>query len=392
MAAKRKTDDASASTRIWAIIGTDDLKVKEVALELCRNLTPAGAEDFGLEVVDGAADNTEQAIRSVRQTLEALQTLPFLGGEKVVWLKGVTFLADNQTGRSEATLMVLEEFAKFLQHHLPPDVRFLLTATNVDKRRSFFLTLKKIAHLEIYDAVDTSKSGWEDAVMPMAAQRASEYDLEFSPEALHLFVLLSGGQARQIDSELAKLSLFLDERRTVEVEDVREIVSKSHAGILWDLGNAIGSRHLSHALGVLDELLHNGENAVGILLAAIVPQIRKMFLARELRERHGIRADFTSRRGYADFQAALDRLPPEITAALPQKKEGGVNAYSLFMAAREAENFTAAELRAALEHCLNANRRLVTTGLEPKIVLTQLLMRILRQPPPRRKARTPVQR
>ena len=50
------------------------------------------------------------------------------------------------------------------------------------------------------------------------------------------------------------------------------------------------------------------------------------------------------------------------------------------MAAQEMGHYSAAELRAALEECLNANRRLVTSMLDPDVVLNQLLIRILTRP------------
>ena len=81
---------------------------------------------------------------------------------------------------------------------------------------------------------------------------------------------------------------------------------------------------------------------------------------------------------YAGFLSALERLPDKEKSRLPKKKDGsGLNVYPLFFAAKEAANFTGAELRSALEQCLLANRRLVTTGLDPVIVFNQLLFSIL---------------
>ena len=56
---KAKTKAASAN--IYAVLGSDESEVKRVAAELASNLTPPGAGDFGLEVIDGAADNADQA-------------------------------------------------------------------------------------------------------------------------------------------------------------------------------------------------------------------------------------------------------------------------------------------------------------------------------------------
>jgi DNA polymerase-3 subunit delta len=374
MPAKAKS---ATSTNVWAIVGTDELKVKEAALQLTRQLVPPEAGDFGLEVVDGAADNVDHAERIIYRVLEDLQTMPFFGGDKVVWLKSATFLADNVTGRSTRTLEGLEKLGKLLLEGLPENTKFILTATDVDKRRSFYNVLKKATNLEIFDVIDTSKQGWEGLVMRLVEDRAEEYEMRFEPAALELFVMLAGEHTQQIENELAKLDLYVGKDRAVTPEDVRMIVSQTKNGIIWDLGDAIGARQLPRALKVLEQLLHQGENAIGILLAAIVPRVRNLFQARELAEVYGVK-NISS---YPSYLQSLDRLPEEIREGLPMKKDGsGINGFPLFSAAKEMGRYTALELRAALEECLKANRRLVTTALDHDVVLNQLLIRILSQP------------
>ena len=375
---------AAVADNIWAILGTDDLKVKEAAQLLTKKLVDPENADFGLEVIEGAADNVEHALRLIRNTLEALQTVPFFGGEKVVWLKGATFLADTVVGRSERTLEALEELGSVLQHGLPPDIKFILTASDVDKRRGFFNTLKKVAQLEMYDVIDTSQKGWEELVMQLVEDRAREWTMEFEQEALMLFVMLAGEHTRQIDNELEKLDLFVGKGRAITPEDVRQIVAQTRQGIVWELGNAMAVRDLPRALNVLRLLLEQGESAIGVLLAAVVPRIRSLSQARELAENYGVK--LTS--SYPQYIKLLERLPEEILESIPKKKDGsGVNAYPLYMAAQEMGHYTAAELRAALEECLNANRRLVTSSLDPDVILSQLLIRILtrsaRRPAPK---------
>src|SRR5205814_6439284 len=70
-----KTKTKAASTNIYAVLGSDEAEVKRVAAELASNLTPAGAGDFGLEVIDGAADNVDQVGERIRPALDAMQTL-----------------------------------------------------------------------------------------------------------------------------------------------------------------------------------------------------------------------------------------------------------------------------------------------------------------------------
>jgi DNA polymerase-3 subunit delta len=339
------------------------------------------AGDFGVEVIEGYGENADSAARLLRGTLEALQTMPFFGGGKVVWLKNTNLLSDSVTARAQDTVKMVEHLTDCLKAGLPADIYFVLTATDVDKRRSAWLTLKSIANVEIYDAIDTSKSGWEEQVIPIVQERAADYALRFDPDALHLFVMLAGEQSRQIENELEKLDLFLAERRHVTLEDVRMIVSETHRGVIWDLGNSIAQRDLPRALRLLDQLLYYGEGAVGILLATIIPKVRSLFQTRELIENLGLQINWQDRSAYGQLMKRLESLPEEIQATLPRKKEGGINGWSIFFAAKECGRFTAAELRSAMEECLTANRRLVTTGLDSKIVLNLLLLRILGEPP-----------
>ena len=51
-----------------------------------------------------------------------------------------------------------------------------------------------------------------------------------------------------------------------------------------------------------------------------------------------------------------------------------------FFAAQASNRFSVAELKNALEACLEANERLVTTQLEPHLVLNQLVTKILAKP------------
>jgi len=382
MPAKRK-EAATKAANLHFLYGSDEAQIKEAALKLARQLSPPGAGDFGTEIVDGTAENSEHASRLCAQAAEGLQTLPLFGGGKLVWLRNANFLADTVTGRAQSTLDALENLLALLETGLPDDVHFILSATAPDKRRSFFQRFDKLAQSEAFDLPDTSQRGWEAQVEGLITERAQALGLLFEPEALEIFVTLAGERTQQIVGELEKLDLYLGlDRRRVTVQDVRTMVPMSRAGVIFELGNALGRRDARRALSLLDSLLAQGENAIGLLLAAIIPKMRNLVLARDLVERHR-----TPLNSYGQFQGTLERLPGEETAHLPRKKDGGLNVYPLFLAAQESRQFSEAELRHGLRACLRANQRLVGSALDPRVVLSQLLVEILASPP--RLAATP---
>jgi DNA polymerase-3 subunit delta len=367
------TKTKAKTANIHAIVGTDEAEVKRVAAELAEKLTPPGTGDFGMEIIDGAADNSDQAAARIRSAIEALQTLPFFGSTKVVWLKNANFLGDDQKARSAAVQSALEELSELLDCGVGSEVTFLISATDVDKRRGFYKTLVKRAEVQVFDRLDSGRAGWEEEATEIVQGRAKKRKLQFDADALDLFVLLTGGDTRQIDNELEKLDIFLDKDRLVRVDLVRELVPLSRAGVIFELSTALATRDLELALTLARRLLDHGESAIGILLVAIVPTIRNLLLAKDLMERHRLRPPHSP----FQFISAINRLPPKATEHLPRKKDGSINAYALGIAAQHAHQFEINQLIGAMRACLEANLQLVTTQLDHELILTEVVVKLL---------------
>ena len=391
-----KAKTATAAEKIYAVVGSDEAEVKHVAAELAEKLTPPGAGDFGLEVIDGAADNADQAQARVRATIEALQTLPFFGSTKVVWLKNANFLGDDQKARSVGVQSTLEELSELINGGFGHEVTFLISATEVDKRRTFYRTLVKRAEVQVFDRLDSSRGGWEEEAIEIVRRRVKKRKLQFDEDALNLFVLLTGGDTRQIENELEKIETFLGSSTgivpegqvgvsaptafgakmavtQVTVDLIRELVPLSRAGVIFELSNALAARDLELALTFVRRLLDQGESAIGILLVAIVPTIRNLLLAKDLMERHRLPAPHSP----FQFISAINRLPAEATDHLPRRKDGSINAYALGIAAQQAHQFDTNQLIEGMRACLDANLQLVTTQLDHELILTEVVVKLL---------------
>jgi DNA polymerase III subunit delta len=398
-----KTKTKSQTANIYAVVGSDEAEVKRVAAELAQKLVPDDAGDFGLEVIDGVADYADQAAARIRSAIEALQTLPFFGSTKVVWLKNANFLGDDAKARSAGVQSALEELSAVIDSGVGTGVTLLISATDVDKRRSFYKTLAKRAELQVFDRLDSTRSGWEEEAIEIVLGRAKKRKLKFDDAALELFVLLTGGDTRQIDNELEKIDTYCstsfqpvrqagvspaDSKPAgkmpasptakmavprITVELVRELVPLSRAGVIFELSNALSARDLELALALVRRLLEQGESAVGILLAAIVPTIRNLLLAKDLMEQYAIRPPHSP----FQFIASMNRLPAKATEHLPRKKDGSINAYGLGIAAQHANQFESDELIEAMRACLDANVKLVTTQLDHELILTEVVVKLL---------------
>ena len=364
------------ASNLHVFTGSDEGRVAEAAMLAARRLTPADAGDFGQDIIDGVAENADAAATAVYRTIEALRTMPFFGGGKVVWLRNANFLGDSVTARAEDTAKAVSQLGTVLEAGLGPDVVFILSAPGMDKRKSFFLLLKKLeANIEVFDKVDTSRGGWEGRLAPLVQQRARALGLLLGKTEAEYLIHLVGEDTRRLDSELEKTRVYCGPDAKVTRDDLRAVVSPSRGGIIFELGTAIGERDLQSALRLLEHFLMLDENPVGILRAAVIPKVRWLLVMRDLMARHKL--DTAS---FDTFKAQFARLPEDAIAHLPKSKSGSVSLFPLFLAAKESTRFKPAELLEAIDACLEADRSLINTGLEPSLVLSQLLVRMLARP------------
>src|SRR5258708_12739196 len=91
----KKTAVAPKTSQIYAVVGSDEGAVKSRARQLAEQLTPKDAGDFGQDLIDGAADNADQAVSRIHSAIEAAQTLPFFVPATLVCLNNLRSSGDT---------------------------------------------------------------------------------------------------------------------------------------------------------------------------------------------------------------------------------------------------------------------------------------------------------
>ncbi len=355
-------------SQIYSILGSDEGRVTEEALHTFNTIKPQGSDDFGNDIIEGKADNTEEACKIIYQTIQALETLPFFNG-KAVWLKGANFLGDDRTGGAERTKEAVEQLSKTLQNGLDHNITFLISASSIDKRRGFYKFLKKSSSLKLYDKIDTSKDGWEDAVAELVLRKAQAFNLQFTNDALDLFVQQAGENSRQIVVELEKLDLYLSPEKLVTLETVQTLIPLNRKGVIWEISRAIGHKNSSRAIELVNMQLEKGESAIGILRAAITPTLRNTFYAKLAMQEAGVKK--TDKRG---FNAVAKRVNSQALKVLPQKADGSINTWSLANCVSAANERSIEQLIQIQSAALKADKALVTSGADEHMILHRLII------------------
>ncbi len=131
------------------VCGDDEFAVKKRAREIYQQwCDELGGMDH--EIIEAAVSNSGDALKAIARLREALQTLPFFGSGKVVWLRDCNFLGDERAASAQAVTETLAELAEELKNFKWQSVRLLISAGKVDKRKSFFKTLDKIGTVESF--------------------------------------------------------------------------------------------------------------------------------------------------------------------------------------------------------------------------------------------------
>ena len=368
-----KAPTSTKDSRIHFVTGSDEAEVRRTAQGLAAELAPPDAGEFGLEIIEAPADTVDCSVEMVESTLQGILTLPFFGGGKLVWMKGVSFLKDTQQGRSETVQAVLEKLLKTLEEGLPEGIILLISAPEPDKRRSFYKSLTALAKTTICDKPDFGFNATEDDLIDWVIDRCKQRRVRMEDQAAKVLTTRVGTNTGQLDAELAKLVTSAGEGAVITEALVRDLVATTRASGIFDLSDAINKRNLPLCLDTLSQLLRQGENAVGILLAAVVPTVRNLLVAKDLMERHRIRPPSQPQ----FFASDLKRLRPEETSHLPRKKDGGLNTYGIGLAAMNAARYERDHLIAAFLACRDTNSSLLRGHGSEDTLLTQLLVKIV---------------
>jgi len=351
------------------LIFGDEYLVSKKAKTLIESLVPAESRTFGLEIIDGAVDNVDSAIGAVKQCLEAVLTVGFMGSGKVVWFRNVSFLHDSVVGRNPFVKESVERLAALIKGGIQAGSSIVISSPKVDKRYALYKACRADGDIEEFSIPDKPNKVEEQAAR-IACDVFGEAGLKFDEQVLDAFLVKVGTDTRQIVNEIEKIAVFLGGRKEVKVEDVEAVVSSSREMLAWDLADAFGKRDLKRSIKILKQLMFQKESAVGIIIA-LENRIRELMLYRE-----AIDSGWISGGGYASWRV----LPPAVERVFTddfEKDPRKAHPYRMGLLAEQAKGFPARQLQKCRKIVMDAHEKLVSSGVPEQTVIELALVRML---------------
>ena len=355
------------------VYGDEDFLVRDRASQVYEAwCAAAGGEDH--EVIDGTVRNASEALDALTKLNEAVQTLPFFGGAKVVWLRAANFLGDERTASSRDVTDRLNGLAKDWETFDWQGVQVLISAGKVDKRKGFFKSVKKIASIEDLSVADKERGSKAALIV---RQRLTELGKKITSHVADELILLAGSSLQQLHTETDKLAAYVGERDEVTRQDVHEIATRTKQAQAFALGDALGERNLPKLLRVLDEELWvvklDAKKSPIMLLYGLISKLRTMIFLKELTRLKWIRPDG----GYPQFKSQLEAIPDERMPDDRKFNPKAMHPYMLFNALGHARRYSEEELTRAMDILLRCNRQLVSSSTDDTLLLQQALVQIV---------------
>ena len=105
---------AAVKNPVLLVCGEDEFGVKQRGREIFQQWSQEiGGSDH--EIIDAYVNNSGEALAALAKLREALQTLPFFGSGKVVWLQNCNFFGEERAASAQAVTENLASLAQELK-------------------------------------------------------------------------------------------------------------------------------------------------------------------------------------------------------------------------------------------------------------------------------------
>ncbi|MFA4944034.1 MAG: hypothetical protein WC789_04960 [Lentisphaeria bacterium] len=186
----------------------------------------------------------------------ALQSPPFLGAAKTVWLHLDGGFPDEagERGEKAAAGTAMQRLAAALRAGLPPGVAAVLSGAQ-DKKKPLQLLPAAVAaaggRLESCNRPEFNSRDWRAQMARLIVARAREKQLELPADGVDYLVDCLGTDTGLLDGELEKVACYLGKPGRATLADLQAVCQGTGEATDWSLLDAVRRRQFA---GVWEEL------------------------------------------------------------------------------------------------------------------------------------------
>lgn len=268
-----KPEKASAP-RIVIFHGNDEFLMEKASRTFLQTHCPDAEANGSLTTLRGDVETVDQVSSVVRELLTSVQSMNMFCPLNVTWLREVSFLS-GKLFKLESVKESVEKMQETLGKGLGEGQLLLITVTGkLDARSRFLKALGPVSEVKEFTRTTKDWEVKEDAIQKLGVafkQRGMQAD----EAALQEIAARVGNDPRLMENELEKLALYVGTSRRVTVADVEVMVPIQQEAQVYLLGDCVGTRNLSKAMTLLQQMETAGLSEVAVI-ATLHNSLREM--------------------------------------------------------------------------------------------------------------------
>jgi DNA polymerase-3 subunit delta len=311
---------------LYLFYGEEEFLIQEALDLLIKKVVDPGARDFNFNTLYCRETPASEIV-------DLCQTLPFMSEKRLVIAKDFDALKAAD----------LEELVPYLSDPSPSTC--LVMVSNQGRYDKKSVTSAVEAHgaaTRFFPLLDREIVAWIEGWA-----RARGVSLQHDA-AQYLWQTI-GNDLQKIGNELAKVEIYIKEKKTITFDDVKAVVGDFREYASFDLAAALGSKNKEKAFLILSRLIQEGEQPVG-LLGSIAWNFRRLLQAKAL-EASG---------------AGPDEIMKKLRVIFHQTAQFK----------DQMKRYTLDELREAFGVLLATDKALKSSGLPGRLVLERMILRL----------------
>jgi DNA polymerase-3 subunit delta len=226
---------------VYLLAGSEQFLKQETLSKIKSSLLDKESEKFNFNLFYAASTPAEKV-------LECARTAPFLGRKRIVFVR--------QT----------EQFSA-------PDKEYILSYCKTPHKQTLLIletpetTLKEkfVNRISKYARVIFCNPLADNRLYGWLRSRLEKEAKEIDEKALQLLVNNLGNNLQVLSSSLESLVVYIGNRKSIGLEDVRKLAGEDINAGVFEIFNAVMAGSKARAFQVLDSLLKDGINAAQIL-------------------------------------------------------------------------------------------------------------------------------
>lgn len=313
---------------VYVLFGEEKFLQDDLVLRITQACLDGAPRDFNCDIFYGGEVSADKIISIAR-------SFPMMAQRRVVVVREMQQLKASD----------LKYLSDYVNH---PSQSSCLIFTLPEKNTSgkwLNAILEKAVAVDCRRLYDNEVPSWIESYV-----RSKKLSIE--PDAVHLLQAQVGNSLLDLVNELLKIEINIYPRTTITLADVQTVTCISKHYNIFDLCNAVGRKYLAQSLGILNNLLDQGESPTGMLI-----QLTKHFVnLMKIKE---------------NMQRGI-RSPNELARVV------GLSSYFVADMIKQTNNFSIEQFRNSFRQLAEADLHLKTSYQRPELVMELLIYRLIK--------------